>query len=97
MVFMQGDAYYIPFYFFADDETPVTDDMVNDVDIIFGGVRKTYAAGQIVYNDGAFLFPLTATESSAMSGTVRVKAQVTFNTGDVIGSSMGHAVCLPFK
>ena len=97
MVFMQGDAYYIPFYFFADEETQITEDMVDDVEIIFGKVRKTYSDGEILYNDGAFLFPLTQAESSAMSGTVRVRAQVTFNAGDVIGSSMGHAVCLPFK
>ena len=92
MIFMQGDAYYIPFLFFDDDAQPITDDMLDDLEIVFGNVRKTL--GAILYDDGAFLFPLTQEESFGMDSTVKIQARLKFKTGDVLGASLGHVVFL---
>ena len=94
MIIMQGDAYYIPFLFFDDDETQITDDMVTEVEIQFGGLKKTMSSGEITYSDGEFLFPLTQAESSGMVGTVKVLAWLTFTNGDRIGASFGHVIVL---
>lgn len=84
MKIMQGDAYAIPFAIDVDG-TPVTDTMVEKVEIVIGEYMKEYP-GAVKYQDGEFLYPISQEESFSMQSCVRaVQIRVKFNTGDVVG------------
>lgn len=96
MIIMQGDAYYIPFSFFDDDGTKITNSMVDDVEIVFAGIRRTLSDNEIIY-DGTnkrFLFPLTQQETFALPTIGRGEVRLKFTNGDVIGDSFGNIIVL---
>lgn len=100
MTIMQGDSYNIPFQFaMLDDETgegiPITDEMVTDVSITLDGITKTMNDGDITYNDGDFLFPMTQEDSFSLSGIVGVQATLTLAGGDIVGAEMEYVAIIP--
>ena len=97
MIIMQGDAYYIPFLFFDDDGTKITNSMVDDVEIVFAGIRRTLSDNEIIYDstNKVFLFPLTQQETFGLSGIARGQVRIEFTNGDVIGESFGSIIVLP--
>lgn len=93
IVMMQGDSYYIPFKFYDEDGTQITSDMVDDVEIVIDGVRKTLAEDEIEYDseDDSFLWPLTQEESFSFDEFADIQARVRFTSGDVVGVAFGSA------
>jgi len=84
-VIRQGDQYAISFPIILDRHI-VTDDLVDkttparsgDVEIVVGNLRKTFAKGQVKFNDltYTFDFPLLQAETFAWRPGMRLKSQV---------------------
>ena len=85
MQIMQGDAYKLPFRLTQDGEV-ITEQMVEDVEIVIGSTIKSYANGKIHYSDGNWLYPLTQEQTFAMCNHPQdVQVRVKFHGGDVMG------------
>lgn len=72
---MQGDAYYLGIRIQNNAGSPVAPEDVLDVEITIGGLIRTYRAGELVYQDGMWFFPMTQEETYAY-WPAAVKAQV---------------------
>ncbi len=82
---MQGDAYKLPFRI-KQGETVVTLEMVDDVEIIIGTLRKSLTGGEITCADGLWQYPLTQAETFSLSGVYqKVQVRVKFKGGDTVG------------
>ena len=74
---MQGDAYCLGIRIENNAGSAVTPYDIRDVEITIGYLRKTYKSGQLTYNNGLWLFPLSQEESfrflpAALKAQVRV-------------------------
>lgn len=87
---MQGDKYGIQIFLERPDGTPVTESDVEDVEIVIGNVRKTYADNQVTYDGEAWVYPLEQSESFLFRGAVRCQVRVKFSGGDVVGRFLGN-------
>ena len=90
---MQGDQYGIPFTIRDGEGNVLTEEDLEDVEIVIGSVKKRLANGEIQYRkaDQAFVFPITQQESFSMfyrkqRAQVRVKFR---GTGEVAGKDLG--------
>ena len=82
---MQGDAYHLSFKIKKGDDV-ITDEMVDDVEIVIGKIRKSLSAGEVSWGDGVWLFPLTQDETFDLRGIAqRAQVRVKFKGGDIIG------------
>ncbi len=88
---MTGDAYNLPIQIetnmgFANMGT------FEDVEVMFGNVRKTISGGEIKYDEGkqAFLIPLSQKETFRQKRNVEIKIRCKFPDGSVIGVSAGN-------
>ena len=82
---MQGDAYPIKILLKTVDGSVITPADVDDVEIVLGKHRKTYANGVVTYENECWMFPMTQLESLMFRNTVRCQARVKFKNTDVIG------------
>ena len=79
----QGDAYYVPITVTKDGEALDLSE-VELVEFILGNLRKVYP-GDVLYDDGKFLFPVTQEETFVMQNSVAYDVRVKFNSGVVVG------------
>ena len=91
MTIMQGDAYNLPVDILNEENIAVTPADVADVEISIGSLRKTYAAGDITYDAGQWIFPLTQEETFKMlPRRVKVQIRVKWRDGSVEGTDLGY-------
>ena len=82
---IQGEQYAIEIVLTADG-TAITPNNSDDVKIRIDGVEKTYSSGELTYEDGRWLFPITQVDSLRMS-TKGVKAQAQYKVGSNVFST----------
>jgi hypothetical protein len=83
---LQGDSYPLKFTLKDSAGTLITNEMVSDVEIIVGDLRKTYAKNELTYFDGKWIFALT--QEQTINAPKRCNAQVRvkfINNSEVIG------------
>lgn len=83
---MQGDRYSVPFILRAQDGTIITDSMVKTVVLNLGNMSRQYP-GDVTYEDGKWLFPMSQKQSFAMKDSVEPQARIEFNDGTIFGGS----------
>ena len=88
---MQGDAYKLRIDLLSPDETALTPEDLEDVEITIGPLIRTYSDGGVIFEDGAWLVPLTQMETFKLP-VARIKAQVRVKWPDGIieGQQLGH-------
>lgn len=88
---MQGDQYRLPIELVHDDGSELTPDEVSDIEVLIGGIRKTYKGGEVSYNDadGLYYILITQRETFMFRGKVDIKVRVKFPSGDVVGLGLG--------
>lgn len=89
---MQGDAYGLNIVLLYPDKTAVKAEDVSDVEITIGYLRKTYASGQVTFNEetGKWVFPMTQEETFRFPVTrVKAQARIVWPGGGVEGVSLG--------
>lgn len=84
----QGDAYKLAVTLTDENGAPLTPDDVSKVEISIGNVTKQYP-DEVTYDDGAFLMPITETDSHSMSGILPTQVRVLFPSGEVSSASLG--------
>lgn len=86
---MQGDSYNIGIKLKNNAGSSVTPDDVIDVEITVGGVRKTYSAGEIVYSNGLWGYPVSQKDTfGTYPGGVKAQARVRWSDGSVEGKEI---------
>lgn len=86
---MQGDQYELEFEIELDDGTPITDEMTEEVEFAFGGIRKTTADG-VHYADGLWLLPLSQRETFRLKSKEPMQVRVKFADGSVVGAGIAY-------
>lgn len=86
---MQGDSYPVPVVIKKKDGTIVTDTAVQDVEIVLGNMRKSFADGTVTYVNGQWLFHLTQEETFGITAPVKAQIRIKWNNGDVEGCNLG--------
>lgn len=91
---MQGDQYIIPFELKSADGEKITADIVKEVEVFVGCIRKTLTDGGVSYDrdGGVFNIHITQKETFLLSGDVEIQARCLFASGDVVGVSLGTVV-----
>lgn len=84
MVIYQGDQYKIPFTI-RHKKDIVTPETAKDVSIALGDKVKRYSDGSLLFNDGKWLFPLTAEESVKMLDWIDCQVKIKYGD-DVVHS-----------
>jgi len=88
---MQGDAYEIALTLNDEENHAIVDTDVADVEITLGGIRKTYADGDVLYDDGKWLFPVTQEETMKCLPSISgLQVRVKYALGDVVGATIGN-------
>ena len=83
---MQGDQYILPIMLTDSAGNVVTADDVEDVEITIGGIIKTYAKDEILWDGESYWgFPMSQDESFAFPPRIKCQARAKFNGGDIIG------------
>lgn len=91
MEMMRGDAYEIALALTDEEGNPITTEEVAEVEISLGDVTKTYTSGDVVYDDGKWLFPLTQDETLFTLAPVSgLQVRVKYLLGDVVGAKVGN-------
>lgn len=86
---MQGDAAYFGIRLFNNAGSPVTPEDLQDLEITFGHLRKTYRRAQLLYDNGLWLFPLSQRESlSFWPGPVKGQVRLLWRNGVVEGAPL---------
>lgn len=86
---MQGDSYDIGIKLRNNAGSSVTPDDVIDVEITIGGVRKTFSAGEIVYSNGLWGYPVSQRDTFGLyPGPVKAQVRVKWNDGAVEGKEI---------
>lgn len=87
---IQGEQYAIEVILTDDDENVITPSEVDDVKIKIGSLEKKYSSGRLTYDNGAWLFPLTQTETLDLkASSVSVQAQY-LKGSTVISTDLVH-------
>ena len=90
---MQGDAFVQTIEIRAKG-APVTPEDVQDVEITFGRLSKTYSDKELGFSYGRWEFPFTQEETFRFRDTFqRVQVRVCWPNGDVEGVDLGD-VCI---
>lgn len=74
---MQGDACRIPFHI-RQDGTQIRPEMVADLEVTLGRLRKTYLEGGVRWEDGYWFVYLSQEETMAMAGCDYVRLRVRY-------------------
>ena len=83
---VQGDAYNL-IVTVKNKGEPIDIETVEKVEISLLYLQKSYP-GEIGYEDGTFLFPLTQQETFRLPKLCQMQVRVKFRSGDVIGSEI---------
>lgn len=88
---MQGDSYKLPIQI-NTAEGALVPDMIEDIEVFVGQIRKTYRNGEITYDEEqtAFLVDLSQKETFRLRGKEKVQARVKFTEDDVVGVDLGE-------
>ncbi len=96
MQMMRGDAYYIRITLLKEDDEPILDTDVAKVNITCGGLVKSYPNGDVGFDDGEWLYPVTQLESLSVFPSIsNLSVRVKFNSGDVEGARIGNVYIIP--
>ena len=82
----QGDKYAVHFMLQALDGTLITPDIVKTVVLNLGSLSRQYP-GNVTYENGKWMMPLTQKQTFAMRGYVEPQARVEFSDGSIFGGS----------
>lgn len=77
IVIMQGDACRIPFHIRQDGRV-VMADMITDLEVTVGELRKTYSSGEITYDDEYWYVYLSQQETMAMTGPDQIRVRIRY-------------------
>lgn len=83
---MQGDSYTLGFRLKNNSGSLITPLDVADVEITLNGKSKTYKAGQVVYGNSLWGYPVSQTDTFAGEpGDVRAEIRIKWNNGTLEG------------
>ena len=86
---MQGDAHYLGIRIRNNAGSAVTPEDVTDVEITVGALTKRYRAGEILYQDERWFFPMSQEETHEMwPGAVKAQVRVCWANGVVEGKPL---------
>lgn len=90
MLMMMGDSYSLPIQLRTAEEIANLSTF-EELEIMFGNVRKTISNGEITYDEERqmFLVPLSQNETFRQKNPVEVQARAKFFGGDVVGINLG--------
>lgn len=89
---MQGDSYNLGILLLNNAQQPITPDDVEDVEITMGWESKRYTLGQLLYDEGLWLYPMSQSESfSQWPGKVEAQVRIKWNNGFVEGQTIQGA------
>ena len=74
---MQGDACRIPFRIRQDGMT-VTPEMITDLEVTVGQLRKTYLGGEIIWGEDCWFVYLSQEETMGMNGADYIRVRVRY-------------------
>lgn len=84
---MQGDSYDLGIRIVNNAGSSVTQNDVIDVEITIGRVSKSLSNGQVRYDSGVWLYPISQKESMAiLPGKVSAQVRVVWNDGSIEGT-----------
>lgn len=87
---MQGDAYGIPIEILHSDGSVVTPDDVDNVEVVIGTIKKTYAKEELTYDYGQWICHVKQEETFNLpSNYVSAQVRVLFKNGSTEGVSLG--------
>lgn len=93
---MRGDSYNIAITLTDDENQPITPADVAEVEIALGDLKKTYTSGDVAYNDGKWLFPVSQDETlSTVAAVSTLQVRVKYLLGDVVGARVGNVYIVP--
>ena len=84
----QGDAYTLAVTLTDENGTALAPEDVSKVEISIGNITKQYP-DEVTYDDGAFLMPITETDSHSMRGILPSQVRVLFPSGEVSSAALG--------
>ena len=86
---MQGDGCYLAFAVKNNAGSPVAPADIQDMEISLAHLRKTLGRGELIYQDGLWLFPLSQSETfSLWPAPVRCQIRILWNNGVVEGKAL---------
>lgn len=74
---MQGDAYRLPFRI-KQDGVVITPEMIQDLEVTIGSLRKTYSSGEITYSEEHWLVYLSQEDTLAMTGSEYIRVRIRY-------------------
>lgn len=96
MQMMRGDSYEIAITLTDEKNTPIVPADVAEVEIALGDLKKTYSSGDVTFDDGKWLFPVTQSETlSTVAAVSTLQVRVKYLLGDVVGARVGNVYILP--
>lgn len=83
---MQGDSYNMGIALLNNAGQPITPDDVDDVEITIGWTSKRYRKGELLYQNGLWLYPIQQSDSFRQRpGRVEAQARIKWKNGFVEG------------
>lgn len=87
---IQGEQYAIEIVLTDENETVISPSTADDVKIKIGNIEKSYGKGELSYDNGAWLFPLTQEQTLCLkTASVGVQAQYLLGS-NVISTDLVH-------
>ena len=88
---MQGDSYRLPIQVTMNGDI-VTLNMVEDVEVMLGSIRKTFLDGSVSFDEiqEAWLVSLSQEDTFRLRGGANAQVRVKFLSGDVLGVDLGY-------
>ena len=88
---MQGDAYPLSILLYdRERQQEITPEIAEDVEITIGGITKSYADENVLYNEEHWIYPLTQSETFLWrTGEQLIQGRVKFIGGEVKGLDIG--------
>lgn len=86
---MQGDSYNLAVQILNNAGSPVTASDVQDVEITIGRTSKRMSDGQITYENGYWMYPVSQSDSfGLLPGAVPAQVRVVWSNGVVEGKRL---------
>ena len=93
---MRGDSYEIAITLTDEENQPIAPADVSEVEISLGDIIKTYSSGEVIYDDGKWLFPVAQDETlSTVAAVSTLQVRVKYLLGDVVGAKVGNVYIVP--
>ena len=86
---MQGDQYGLTFYITDDEDAAIPPGTIDDIEIVFGQLTKRLSTGELYFEGGRCIFPLTQDETFIVNYPQETQVRVKFVNGDVVGTRLG--------